>query len=615
MTFNYQQNPQQRQQQQKDYTFHGNGPPIFSSGPKPVFPANANAAPPYTPQPPQPPQQQFQAQTPPQSSPLQPVQNQPTYFRSLKGLWDGTQWLCNCNPRKVASKLQVKKDGPTKGKWFYKCGNFTGAEGPDKCNLFLWEDEVMQRQSRPESDPAPSGSMNTATNVHAPAALSYQPNNGTASQFSQPSYQLPYQRPPHQGSGPGFGSGSGPIAQGFNTTAGLTTPATSPTKRPSSGPSNIRNAYRPATPDYGTPLHSPSGSPPTFSQRVQPQRQAKSPKGKTVAFDKQHTDEEEEEEDEEDTASGSEYESETNTSTTEDVENDDDDEESSEEEVPSAQPRNDIAPIRNYDSDITTDSEDEDNSKAEKQLGRDLFQSKDISTSACSSSQPPAQKLFKAPAMNGAPTRQTQHTKLIHPDTSDSEEDRFVTPRSSVEPTSQEAGTTYEEPIITAETTTTTTRTGPYSTIYQHTSPRAPLTPTHRPYRPITPATPTTPKRYTTPNPALTASPMPEKGKFTKEVFDVLSKDSITLSAERKAELERVLERQYRRESANLKAKERLRLLLQERDQEIERLQNQLAEAEINSDLVPVFTKTSLVTEKKTDRTYYRRKSEAEKLV
>jgi hypothetical protein len=108
---------------------------------------------------------------------------------------------------------------------------------------------------------------------------------------------------------------------------------------------------------------------------------------------------------------------------------------------------------------------------------------------------------------------------------------------------------------------------------------------------------------------------MPAKGALTSEILSLLSTHSIVLPASCKTQLESLLERQYRRESASLKAKERLRMIILEKERDIERLQNDLAEIEINADLVPVFTKTSLVTEKKTDRTYYRRRSEAEKLV
>ena len=271
MSFYNQQKPPQMNQR---FTFPNTGPPIFSTGPNPVF--HANATPPYQLQP---------SQAKPTPPPLanQSAQYQTGPYRSLKGLFDGANWKCNCNPRRIAAKFQVKKESANKGRWFYRCGNSMGNDGPDKCSLFLWEDEeVMRRQTHPESDP-PGPTMNTG-NASAPTPEALQQQNFNTSQpshqsqLSQPSYQLPPRQMLHNY------NNSSIFPQGSTSASGLTTPAITPSKRQSSRPSNIQTAYKAPSP-YSSPLHSPPESPTTFSQRVQPPRQAKSPKGKSVAFE------------------------------------------------------------------------------------------------------------------------------------------------------------------------------------------------------------------------------------------------------------------------------------------------------------------------------------------
>ncbi|KAK7431058.1 hypothetical protein QQZ08_002339 [Neonectria magnoliae] len=57
--------------------------------------------------------------------------------RPDKGLFSDGQWLCNCDPRKKLQLLETKKEGPNKGKLFYKCFD---------CNLFLWWDDARARE-------------------------------------------------------------------------------------------------------------------------------------------------------------------------------------------------------------------------------------------------------------------------------------------------------------------------------------------------------------------------------------------------------------------------------------------------------------------------------------
>jgi hypothetical protein len=288
-------NQQYPHHQRLDYTFPNTGPPIFRSGSDPVFTANSGA--PYRLHSPQPSQHQSQAQSTPPPLTTQSVKYQTGPYRSLKGLWDGTNWLCNCNPRKITVKFQVKKESSNKGRWFYRCGNTMGNDGPDKCSLFLWEDdqEVQKRQSHPECDP--SGPVNTA-NTYIPPLSSQRPN---VTATSQQTHYIPSKLT--------FDNNPATFAQGSSAVSGLTTPAITPSKRQSSGPSNTNATYRAPSP-YSSPLHSPPGSPTIFSQRVQPPRQARSPNGKSVAFDDESED------------SSTEYDSETNTSTTESFEDD-----------------------------------------------------------------------------------------------------------------------------------------------------------------------------------------------------------------------------------------------------------------------------------------------------
>ncbi|KAL7274017.1 DNA topoisomerase 3-alpha [Rhizina undulata] len=57
-------------------------------------------------------------------------------------LLDVDGWKCDCNPRKYARLLTVKKNGPNFGRKFYTCGKFP-QETP--CCFFLWKDQADKR--------------------------------------------------------------------------------------------------------------------------------------------------------------------------------------------------------------------------------------------------------------------------------------------------------------------------------------------------------------------------------------------------------------------------------------------------------------------------------------
>ncbi|KAH8820337.1 hypothetical protein F5884DRAFT_849600 [Xylogone sp. PMI_703] len=60
----------------------------------------------------------------------------------LKGFFADGIWHCNCKPRLPASRFQVRKEGPNKGRWFYTCQKPKG----DGCDFFLWEDKAKGRE-------------------------------------------------------------------------------------------------------------------------------------------------------------------------------------------------------------------------------------------------------------------------------------------------------------------------------------------------------------------------------------------------------------------------------------------------------------------------------------
>jgi GRF zinc finger len=50
----------------------------------------------------------------------------------------------NCEPCLPASHLQVRKDSPNKGRWFYTCQKLKGVG----CSFFLWESAAANREPR-----------------------------------------------------------------------------------------------------------------------------------------------------------------------------------------------------------------------------------------------------------------------------------------------------------------------------------------------------------------------------------------------------------------------------------------------------------------------------------
>jgi hypothetical protein len=60
-----------------------------------------------------------------------------------KGAFISGIWHCNCTPRLPASRFQVKKEGPNKGRYFYTCQEPEG----QRCGFFLWDDEAKTREA------------------------------------------------------------------------------------------------------------------------------------------------------------------------------------------------------------------------------------------------------------------------------------------------------------------------------------------------------------------------------------------------------------------------------------------------------------------------------------
>ncbi|KAK7421944.1 hypothetical protein QQX98_001938 [Neonectria punicea] len=96
--------------------------------------------------------------------------------RPDKGLFSDGQWLCNCDPRKKLQLLETKKEGPNKGKLFYKCFD---------CNLFLWWDAARAREkslTSPSTEAATAEPLppKTPSLTQAPlTAYGYQVTPGT----------------------------------------------------------------------------------------------------------------------------------------------------------------------------------------------------------------------------------------------------------------------------------------------------------------------------------------------------------------------------------------------------------------------------------------------------
>ncbi|TPX16612.1 uncharacterized protein E0L32_003553, partial [Thyridium curvatum] len=85
------------------------------------------------------------------------------------GLFENGQWLCDCTPRLPALRLQVKKQGANKGRWFYTCQR----ERRDQCGFFLWEDAARAREeaalllggAAARSEPRGAGRDGIATSI------------------------------------------------------------------------------------------------------------------------------------------------------------------------------------------------------------------------------------------------------------------------------------------------------------------------------------------------------------------------------------------------------------------------------------------------------------------
>ncbi|KAK3397978.1 hypothetical protein B0T20DRAFT_413862 [Sordaria brevicollis] len=65
------------------------------------------------------------------------------------------RWYCSClNGPQPAIKLQVKKEGPNKGRYFYTCREPKDPGAiPGQCGFWLWEDRAKEREKEAESRP------------------------------------------------------------------------------------------------------------------------------------------------------------------------------------------------------------------------------------------------------------------------------------------------------------------------------------------------------------------------------------------------------------------------------------------------------------------------------
>ncbi|KAJ5116091.1 Zinc finger GRF-type [Penicillium angulare] len=96
----------------------------------------------------------------------------PHTSRRLHGLIKENEWYCNCEPRDRAVRLQVKKEGPNRGRWFYKCPK----PWDKRCSLFLWQEDAEPRER--EVEKANSNSeLDPRTQTQTPTkSFQYTPN-------------------------------------------------------------------------------------------------------------------------------------------------------------------------------------------------------------------------------------------------------------------------------------------------------------------------------------------------------------------------------------------------------------------------------------------------------
>ncbi|KAK4156870.1 hypothetical protein C8A00DRAFT_40671 [Chaetomidium leptoderma] len=94
------------------------------------------------------------------------------------GKFVGGTWFCACDPPGQAVFLQVKKEGATKGKWFYTCPKPRGAQ----CPFFLWEEgaSVLEKKAG-EQQPDFSSSLGASDVMDTP-------QSEAASIFGGPTY-------------------------------------------------------------------------------------------------------------------------------------------------------------------------------------------------------------------------------------------------------------------------------------------------------------------------------------------------------------------------------------------------------------------------------------------
>ncbi|KAK3394451.1 hypothetical protein B0H63DRAFT_460937 [Podospora didyma] len=59
------------------------------------------------------------------------------------GVFENGGWYCECEPRLPAVRLQVKKTGQNKGRWFYTCSK----ERQKQCVFFLWDEAAQEREN------------------------------------------------------------------------------------------------------------------------------------------------------------------------------------------------------------------------------------------------------------------------------------------------------------------------------------------------------------------------------------------------------------------------------------------------------------------------------------
>ncbi|KAJ5288748.1 hypothetical protein N7478_001778 [Penicillium angulare] len=90
----------------------------------------------------------------------------------LNGLLKDNEWYCNCDPRDRCIRLQVKKEGPNKGRWFYKCPK----PWDNRCSLFLWQEDAEPREREVEKANSTS-ELDPRTQTQTPTkSFQYTPN-------------------------------------------------------------------------------------------------------------------------------------------------------------------------------------------------------------------------------------------------------------------------------------------------------------------------------------------------------------------------------------------------------------------------------------------------------